>query len=66
MAELIAKIVKASSCLCPCTEAANDILVAPTTGRVSEWGPFRHMRETRAVDQAAASSTVVENGNRTG
>ncbi|CAH0017095.1 unnamed protein product [Clonostachys rhizophaga] len=70
MAELIAKIVKASSrsrsCLCPCTEADNDILVAPTTGRVSEWGPFRRLRETRVVDQAVASSAVVENGDRTG
>ncbi|CAH0051098.1 unnamed protein product [Clonostachys solani] len=62
MAELIAKIVKASSrsrsCLCPCTEADNDILVAPTTGRVSEWGPFRRLRETRAVDQTTATRTV--------
>uniref|UniRef100_A0A8H7KDQ3 Integral membrane protein n=1 Tax=Bionectria ochroleuca TaxID=29856 RepID=A0A8H7KDQ3_BIOOC len=69
MAELIAKIVKASSrsrsCLCPCTEADNDILVVPTTGRVSGWGPFRRLRETRAVDQTTATSMVVENGNRT-
>ncbi|CAG9990608.1 unnamed protein product [Clonostachys byssicola] len=60
MAELIAKLVKASSrsrsCLCPCTEADNDILVAPTTGRVSEWALFRRLRETRAV---------VENGTQT-